>query len=292
MDALALAISDMKREFSRGMRNFSIEYMSLCGQRWGAVSEWENRLVVQGNGQAKFLRRRGPGDSAQIPPGNYSGTLEASQLLAFLDALDASGIEAFRTPAPGPWDPVSRMQIVLGTKVFNYSWSFANPPVPLPMARLENLLVDWTLSSCPIINWNLIMTIDSIQCRESRFSGRIRLENQGNRGIRIVRPGSPGMEDPFRMELKYGEVQLIREGYTPAPTDTFFSPLRFQPLLQLELVEILPGEPLQLEFISELEGEAPRGREGLVSFLHYLPQDTVAGLEVFNGAVFTEEFAW
>ena len=247
---------------------------------------------MQGNGEARFLRRRGPGDSSQEPPGVYSGTLKEGQLLDFLDALDASGINAYRTEAPGPWDPVSRLQLVLGSKVFNYSWSFAKPPSPLPMARLENLLVDWTLTACPTVHWNLAISIDNIQGRDRRFSGRLRLENRGNRSIRIVHPGSPGMDDPFRLELKYGEVQVIREGYTPAPTDTFFAPLRFQPIHQLELVEVLPGEPLQMEFSADLEGEAPRGREGLISFLHYLPQDTIAGLEVFNGAVFTEEFAW
>lgn len=292
MDALAMAIAEVKAKVMQGNPAFSLEYSALSGQRWGNISEWETRLKVDGSGKATMTRRRGPGDTIQEPPGCYSGQLPETSMLSFLDILDSSGIQTFRTGAPGPWDPVDRLELLLGNRVFSYSWGFANPPAPLPMARLNNLLVDWTLTACPKAQWNLVLTADRIQCHGDKFIADLVLMNQGSRSISIVHPGSPGMEDPFCLELKYGEVQLEQEGFTPDPTDTFFAPLRFHPLPQVELVEIIPGKPFRLEFSSLIEGDAPRGREGKVSFKHYLLQESLAGVEIFNGALFTEEFQW
>jgi hypothetical protein len=292
MDALKVVLESIQLDFERKIPEFSMEYASFSGQRWGNMAEWETRLRVKGRGQAELFRRRGPGDSTEEPPGHYEGKISDPMLREFLDALAASGIQDYRSVAPGPWDPVDRLQFRLGGKAFEYTWEFSTLPVPLAVVRLDNLLIDWTLTACPKALWNLQLNVEGVECKANRLHGVLRIENRGSRSIHIVHPASPGMDDPFSLVLRYAQIQEEQEGYTASPPDVRFSPLILPSLANLELAEIHPDSPFRLEFSAILEGPTSLVWEGKIDFKHYLQEDVLAGIEVFNGAIFTESFTW
>jgi hypothetical protein len=292
MDPLVESIAGLKSDFDRSKAGFSMEFITIAGRRMGNVSESETRLVVRGNGQASLFRRRGPGDSAQKPPGRFQGTLNDEMLLAFLDVLEHSGIGEFRSETPGPRDPVSFFKVLISGRLFSFTWGSIRPPAPEPVLRLKRLLTDWSNKACPRTDWSLEMSMSELQYGDGRLRAMVTLENRGSDTIHIAHPSYSDFGRDFALFLKYGERQLIEEGITPAPVEIRTAPLARNSVEIPRLVPILPGTPWRIEFLANLEGEAPRGWIGKFAFLHYLPSDSLAGVPVFNGAVFTEEFSW
>lgn len=292
MDDLTQAIAGLKADFDRNIPDFSMEFIATAGRWMGANSESESRLVVLGRGSASLFRRRGPGDSAQRPPGRYVGSIPDVALLAFLDALEHSRIGTYASEPIGPRDPKNVLNVLLSGQLFTFSWGTLRPPVPEPIARLKNLLSDWSVKACPHPVWSLRMTAASLAPGNGNVTARLQFENDGTEAIHIAHPASASFGAGFTFHLKYGERQLIEEGITPAPIEIEIAPLRMPPMATPRLIPILPGQPWQFEFTSALEGHAPRGWTGKFVFLHYLPADILAGVPVFNGALFTEEMTW
>jgi hypothetical protein len=292
MDELQTAIESLKADFHRGIESFSMEYLEIAGKRWGAVSESETRLVIRGRGEAELLRRRSPGDSAQAPPGRYTGKLSDADLGRLLETLSASGIRDFRAEAPGPRDPVSRLNIRMGGKIFAFSWGIPKKPAPLGMARLEALLIQWTFDACPVADWCLELSAHGLRYQGQALTARLQLQNRGRQSIHIVHPASRGVGIDFGISLVYGEAQLIEDGLAPEPIDLKSISLQWPALSRPELVELKPGHPVSWDFSTELQGSAPRGWIGKISFRHYLAGDSLAGMTVFNGALFTDDLTW
>lgn len=292
MEGLKADIAELKVDFDRKIRAFSLEYLSRAGRRFGNIPEWETRLSVKGRGEISLFRRRGPGDSNQERPGSYIGQLSDASLLDFIEALDASGIESYTTEAPGPRDPVTRLEILLGGRLYSFAWGISRHPASTQMARVKTMLANWTLAACPSPLWSLTFVQEDLQFSQGRLHARLRIENTGSQGIRIIHPASQPLVPEFGIHLKYGEVQLIEDGFTPDPIEIRIAKLPVVALDHLELVDLLPGRPFYIDFSALLEGDAPRGWIGKFVFMHYLPADSLAGQEVFNGALFTEEISW
>jgi hypothetical protein len=160
------------------------------------------------------------------------------------------------------------------------------------MARLRHVLTEWNLKACPTAQWSLTLAIDSLEFSQGRLSARLGIENLGSQSIHLTHPASPGFGSAFGVHLKFGAAPFIEEGITPAPIEVQVIPWDAPPLSTPRLLEIYPGQPFRMDFSAHLEGEAPHGWIGKFAFLHYLPDDTLAGIPVFNGALFTEERTW
>jgi hypothetical protein len=292
MEPLLEAIAELKADFHRLRMDFSFEFIALVGKRIGTIPEWETRLAVQGGGMARLFRRRGPGDSFERPPGRFAGQLTDDSLLGFVDVLEQSGIASFRSETPNPRDPVHILRVLVSGRLFTFTWGSLRPPVPEPMLRLKRLLAELSLNACPDPIWSLSMDVSGLRYMAGKLNARLRIVNTGTEGIRIADPGSDAFGPDFTLFLKYGEKQLIEEGLTPAPVDIRLAPYPKIPAESTRFKWIAPGFPWELEFSTDLEGQAPRGWIGKFAFRHYLPSDVLAGVPVFNGALFTEEFAW
>lgn len=292
MEPLLDAIAELKSDFHRLRVDFSLEFIALVGKRIGIIPEWETRLAVQGSGLANLFRRRGPGDSFERPPGRFAGQLTDDALLGFVDALEQSGIASFRSETPNPRDPVHILRVLIAGRLFTFTWGSLRPPVPESMLRLKRLLAEWSSNACPDPIWSLSMKVFGLQYRAGKLSARLRIENLGTEGIRMADPGSDAFGPDFTLFLKYGEKQLIEEGFTPAPVEIHLTPYPKIPSEPSRFKLIAPGVPWEIGFSAELDGQAPRGWIGKFAFRHYLPSDVLAGVPVFNGALFTEEIAW
>jgi hypothetical protein len=292
MEALLDAIADLKSDFPRLRMDFSFEFIALVGKRIGPIPEWETRLAVQGSGLASLFRRRGPGDSFERPPGRFAGQLTDSALLGFVDVLEQSGIASFRSETPNPRDPVHILRALVSGQLFTFTWGSLRPPVPEPMLRLKQLLAEWSLNACPDPIWSLSMGVVGLQFSAGKLNAKLRIENTGREGIRLADPGSDAFGPDFTLFLKYGEKQFIEEGFTPAPVDIRLAPYPKIPAESTRFKWIAPGFHWEFEFSADLEGHAPKGWIGKFGFRHYLPSDVLAGVPVFNGALFTEELSW
>lgn len=292
MEQLLEAIAELKGDFNRLRMEFSLEYIALVGKRIGPTPESETRLVVQGDGRASLFRRRGPGDSSERPPGKFVGKLTEEAILGFVDVLEQSGIASFHSETPNPRDPVHFLRVLISGRLFSFTWGSLRPPVPEPVLRLKRLLAEWSLKACPDAVWSLKMSVSGLQYDAGKLSAHVQIENKGTEGIHMADPACGSFGSDFNLFLKYGEKQLIEDGITPAPIDIHIASYPKRPAEAPRLVLVLPGNPWQFDFISELEGQAPRGWTGKYAFLHYLPSDILAGVPVFNGALFTEEFTW
>lgn len=293
MTELESAIQAAKAGLGQGAAgNFSLEYLSVAGRRFGNIPEWEARLLVDGKGAATYFRRRGPGDSAEFPPGLFAGGIPREELSSFLDQLSKSGIGELEFDAPGPRDPVNLIRLILAGKCFEFTWGSSRRPVPEAFNQLKDILRSWTLNACPSARWSLTMRIGLFQFQGGKVSSRVSIENSGSQSIWVAKPASPGFGTAFGLFLKYGEALVIREGFTPVPSKPKVAAVQQPALPVAEFVEIAPGNPLLLDFSAPLEDEAANGWAGKFVFQHYLPGDSVAGLPVFNGALFTEEMKW
>src|SRR3712207_2340289 len=101
MEAMKNAIRMLKSDHGRSMRGFSLEYLAVSGRQFGPVPENETRLVLQER-EASLFRRKGPGDSHQVPPGRYTGRISDASLSAFLDVLQSIESHDLPTEPPGP----------------------------------------------------------------------------------------------------------------------------------------------------------------------------------------------
>jgi hypothetical protein len=292
MESLLDAIAELKSDFHSLRMDFSFEFITLVGKKIGVIPEWETRLAVQGSGLSSLFRRRGPGDSFERPPGRFTGQLTDAALLSFVDVLEQSGIASFRSEVPNPRDPVHILRVLVSGRLFTFTWGSLRPPVPEPMLRLKRLLAEWSLNACPNPIWSLSMRVFGLKYVSGKLNARLRIENTGTEGIRMADPGSDAIGPDFTLFLKYGEKQLIEEGFTPAPVEIHLAPYPKIPTESTRFILISPAVPWELEFSAELEGQAPRGWIGKFAFLHYLPSDVLAGVPVFSGALYTEEFAW
>lgn len=292
METLEKAIKAMRGDFDREIPRFSLEVTELTGLRWGAISEWETRLTLDGGGNAKLLRRRDPGDSDSENPGRFSGQVHKTSLEMLLEAIETSGIESYRTETPGPGEPIIRLSLLIGEQVFEFSWGFSRNPTPKPMARLQSMLTDLLLHACPKPIWCLTLDVESMDFTNGILSTRLRLENKGPNTIHLLHPASPGMESEFGIHLNYAEARVRKEGYTPAPLEIKEARFQIQALNGIQLLAAVPGKPNFFDFSTSLEGHGPNGWMGKFDYIHYQPEDTLAGVPIFLGAVFTKEISW
>jgi hypothetical protein len=89
--------------------------------------------------------------------------------------------------------------------------------------------------------------------------GSRKIENIGSEGIRIADPGSDAFGPDFTLFLKYGEKQLIEDGFTPAPIEIRLALYPKSPAEPTRFKLIASGFPWEIEFSADLEGQAPRG---------------------------------
>lgn len=292
VSTLHAAISDSKTRLLAGHQDFSMEYLSLAGRRWGGICEWETRLTIRQDGAVELFRRRAPGDSPHRPPGRFHGRIPEAKVVEFLDVLAESGIQEYQSEPPGPLDPVNFLRLNLGGLLFSYSWGASIIPMPESMVRVKRILTDWLLKACPDPKWSLFLRVDKVEFRDGRVQAGLRIENQGSESIHILHPASPGFGPGFGLSLLYGEAQLIQEGFTPDPVEEREAPMAVQTLSRPELIPIPPNAFHGIEFAAALDGEAPRGWVGAFAFHHYLSEDKLAGLTMFNGALFSEDLTW
>src|SRR5688500_16243253 len=117
-----------KAALGQGPENFSLEYVSVAGRRFGKTPEWESRLTVDFTGSATYFRRRGPGDSAEFPPGMFEGAIPLEDIRSFLDILADDGFHPGDTEPPGPRDPIDILRIVLMGRCFELTWGASRRP--------------------------------------------------------------------------------------------------------------------------------------------------------------------
>lgn len=292
MENLASAIAALRATPRGGPLDWALEYVQRSGKRHASTYEWETRFELDGSGSAKLFRRRGPGDSHKLAPGSYRGNLAENDLLDFLATLAASGIDQLRSETPNPRDPVNLFRVLIQGRLFAFSWGVLKPPVPLGVLQLRNELSRLGKEACPIPEWNLALSVESMTFEHGLVKARLRIVNTGSREILIALPASGGLGGEFGLHLKYGEAQLIEEGATPAPFEAKYALMDGTGQLPSRFEAVQPGIPYPIEFSAALEGTAPRGWVGRFGFLHYLASDTVAGKPVFNGALFSEEKSW
>lgn len=292
MIELKSAIRESRSALDGGAGMFSLEYISIAGRHFANTPEWEARLNVDGKGSATYFRRRGPGDSAEFPPGLFDGRLKREELVSFLDLLEMADIDSVVSDPPGPRDPVNVLRIILNGRLFEFTWGISRQPVPDTFEHLKDRLKTWTLDACPSPRWSLSLKAEPLQLNGSRVHTRLKVENQGKQSIWLAHPASPGLGPAFGLNLKYGEPVSVREGYTPVPSKPKVVGHQQTLLAVPEFVEVSPDRPFILEFSASIEEEAPHGWAGKFAYQHYLTEDAVAGLPVFNGALFTGEMKW
>jgi hypothetical protein len=292
MTGLISSARAAKDALGRNAADFSLEYISVAGRRFGNTAEWESRLTVDYAGSATYFRRRGPGDSSEFPPGQFEGAIPREEINSFLDSLADDGFDLGETESPGPRDPIDILRLVLMGRCFELAWGSSRRPSSDSSEQIKDRLRDWTLNACPKPRWSLSLEIESFHCLNGRVESRLRVLNDGSHPIWIAHPASPGYGNAFGLILKYGERVLVRDGFTPLPVKAKVAPILQSSLPVPELLKVVPGQPILFEYSGQLEGEAPRGWAGKFAFHHYLPEDSIAGLPVFNGAIFTEEIKW
>lgn len=285
-------LKQLAKDFAKGKRVFSIQYRSVSGERFEGIPEWENRLSVNGKGEAALLRRRSQGDTHDPNPGLFAGQIPDSSLSRFLETLALNGAKGFAMDAPDPTQPVNILSITADNQTTSISWGFSTQPTPPSLQELEDILEAWVAEGCPLALWSLSLEADSIVYSHRKIKARLTIENRGKQVVALAKPGSFPFGSRFGIGLDYAPKRQIKAGYTPAPLEIRTVAMKVGRLPKPEYLNVANGKPIVLEFLATLEGEAPLGWVGKFSILHYLAADSIGTRPAFNGALFSEEFSW
>jgi hypothetical protein len=292
MKGLTEAIAAVRANRQESLPRTAIAYSLVSGRSVGGVPERETRFEAKGNGDATLFRRRPAADTPALPPGLFRGKVDPEALLRFLEVLDRSGIDAFRGEAPGPRDLLRKLQVVADGRLFSFRWGPMPPGAPPAISEMLAVLSGWESGACPDPAWRLALKVESASAASGRLKARIRIENPGPETIYLAHPQGLAERGLIALTLRYGAKPIPVPGVTPLPISVKAS--RMEPASGdgLRLVPVNADSPLALDVETPLE-EPGEGRPvGMFALEHYLDSDSVAGLPVFNGAIFSEEFTW
>jgi hypothetical protein len=292
MKGLTEAIAAIRANREESLPRTAIAYALVSGRNVGGVPERETRFEAKGNGEATLFRRRPSADTPALPPGLSRGKVDPESLLRFLELLDRSGIDTFRGEAPGPRDLLRKLQVVADGRLFSFRWGPMPPNAPPAISEMLAVLTGWEATACPKPTWRLSLKAESASAASGTLKARIRIENAGPEAIYLAHPQGLAERGLIALGLRYGAKPIPVPGVTPLPISIKTS--RMEPAAGegLRLVPVSASSPLSLDVEMPLE-ELGEGRPvGMFALEHYLDSDTLAGLPVFNGAIFSEEFTW
>lgn len=292
MKGLTEAIEAVRNHRQDSLPRAAIAYALFSGRNVGGVPERETRLEIKGNGEATLFRRRPGADTPALPPGLFRGRVDPEAVLTFLDLLEKSGIDTFRAEPPSPRDLLRRLQVVADGKFFSFQWGPMPPDAPEAIENMLAALSVWEASACPDPAWRLELKVTSAQSQAGKLKARIQVENPGPETIHLAHPASPVDRGLLALTLRYGARPPEAPGVTSLPISIKTTRAALPALDSLQLVPVKAGSPLVLDVEFPLE-PLDEGRPlGMLALELYLASDTLAGLPVFNGAVFSEEFSW
>jgi hypothetical protein len=287
------------KEFSTAIRHvlqsekllaeFRLEYAVVSGARFEAAYEYEQRLAVSGGGQAALSRRRSPADSDVAPPGNYQGTLPKEEIPALLAKLETADMQAIPQEVPSPQDPVFTLSIVAARKLFAFRWGPVEPIVPPDIEFVLDTLARWAQTACPRPVWSLTLKATAVRFTGEGIEASMRLENAGPERVYVVHPASPFHPDRKSLLVRHGVYPKEIPGFTPLPMDVEESILEVPLLTATELVPVSAESPLEFTLRAPVAFSGGGGRVGIFSYRCYALPSGVAGLNVFAGAVFSQE---
>jgi hypothetical protein len=275
-------------ESERLLQDFRLEYAVVQGPRYGLAYEYEERLVVEGNGQVRLSRRRSPADTDALPPGAYAGALPKEELLAFLKAAQGAPLHAVPSQVPSPQDPVFTLTVFAHRKLFAFRWSPPQPPVPPDLEPVLDTLARWSRHAAPKPLWSLSLKAQSVHFTGDGLEAVLRFENAGPDRVWLVHPTSPGPADVKGMSIRYGAYPKEVPGITPLPMSITVEDLVVPPVPDVELVPVVAGNPFDFTLRAPIAFQGG-GRVGVFAYASYVFPGGAVGLPVFAGAVFSPE---
>jgi len=275
----------------RLLQDFRLEYAVVQGPRYGLAYEYEERLTVEGSGQARLFRRRSPADTEVLPPGSYAGAITKEELLAFLRLAQNAPLHAVPALVPSPQDPVFTLTILANRKLFAFRWSPPQPPVPPDLEPVLDTLSIWSRRACPKPLWSLSLKAQSVQVTGEGLEAVLRFENAGEEPIYMVHPSSPGPVDLKGLSIRHGVYPKEVPGVTPLPMQVTVDELAVSILPDIELVPVAAGRPFDYTLRAEAPFGEGGGRVGIFEYRTYVFPTGAVGLPVFSGAVFSAETA-
>jgi hypothetical protein len=273
----------------RLQQEFRLEYAVVQGPRYGLAYEYEERLALEGNGQARLFRRRSPADTEVLPPGSYAGEIPKEELLAFLRLAQNAPLHAVPALVPSPQDPVFTLTVLANRKLFAFRWSPPQPPVPPELEPVLDTLSVWSRRACPKPLWSLSLKAQSVHVTGEGLEAALRFENAGSERIYVAHPASPGPADLKGLSIRHGIYPKETPGVTPLPMQVSVDDLAIPLAADIELVPIAAGSPLDYTVRAPAPFPGGGGRIGVFEYRSYLFPAGAAGLPVFAGAIFSPE---
>lgn len=283
------AIRHVLQAEQRMLPDFRIEYAVVSGPRHGTASEYEQRLQVDGTGEARLFRRRSPAETDMLPPGSYRGLVPREEILDFIVKLEKAPLDAIPSQVPSPTDPGFHLSVVAARKLFTFRWSRPSRPVAPELDAVLSVLNRWVRGACPTPIWSLALKPLTVRFTGEGIEATLLLENSGPETLYVVHPASPGPADLIGLSLRHGIQPPRTPGVTPLPMEVEEESLAVQPLPEPELVPVGKDKPLEFTVRAPIAFQAGGGRVGIFSYRCYLHPAGAAGLPVFAGAVFSGE---
>ena len=292
MQGLAEAVTAIRNHREESLPKVAIAYTAVSGKYAGGVPERETRLEVKGGGEATLFRRRPGADTPALPPGLFRGTVSPDAVLDFLDRVAKSGIDSFRGEPPSPRDLQRRLQVFADGGIFTFQWGPMPPTEPPAIKDMLRVLSAWESSACPDPSWRLELKVVKAESVSGLLNARVQVENTGPETIHLAHPASRADRSLLAVNLRYGARPPSNPDETPLPVSLNFTKAVIPLLDGLKLVPVKPGSSMVLDVEFPLERLEAGQPIGMLSLETYLIADTLAGVPVFSGAIFSEEFSW
>jgi hypothetical protein len=270
-------------------QDFRLEYSVVQGTRYGLAYEYEERLTIGGDGQARLFRRRSPADTEVLPPGSYAGAIAKEELQAFLRLAQNAPLHAVPALVPSPHDAVFTLTVLANRKLFAFRWSPPQPPVPPDLEPVLDTLSLWSRRVCSKPLWSLSLKAQSVHITGEGLEALLRFENAGEEPIFLVHPASPGSPDRQGLSVRHGVYPKEVPGVTPLPMQVSADELAVPALSEIELVPVAAGRPFDYTLRAAAPFGEGGGRVGIFEYKSYAFPAGAVGLPVFMGALFSPE---
>ncbi|BDC47941.1 hypothetical protein F183_A02570 [Bryobacterales bacterium F-183] len=223
-DPAAIASFGMERRLSSGRRSQSAD-----------VFEWEQRLLLTGQGLARTVSHRSLGDRGGEETGTYQTVFPQDFVQRTAAAVLTSGILQYDPGHIEPGDMMIRYRFGALGEVRECFLSMDQVPGPEAIRIFERVItrMDVEVRKFPLRTLRLECDLPDIPKagRRTRIPATLRLVNRGIQGHWILNPAA--MQPDGVLERRYvtwARRQTPQPGITPLPSVFVFGPLEPSPV--------------------------------------------------------------